>query len=216
MRTRTVVVGSGGHGREVLDVVEACNAVGGSPAYELMGVLDDSPSEPNLALLRDRGVKFLGSVDEWLAGAEFDVEYLIGIGSEAARRSVDARLSAAGLQAGVAVHPASVRGYGVELAPGCVVLAGAVLATNISLGRHTHLHRCATVGHDCVIGDFVTINPSATVSGDCVVEDDVMIGAGAVILQGLTVHRGAAVGGQACVVQDVPAGVTAKGVPAHR
>jgi UDP-3-O-[3-hydroxymyristoyl] glucosamine N-acyltransferase len=117
------------------------------------------------------------------------VRYVVGIGTAGARRAVDALMTAGGSS----VRPASTRDFDVRLAPGCVVLAGAVLAMNIGLGRHTHLHRCATVGHDSELGDYVTVNPSASVSGDCVVEDDVMIGVGAAVLQGLRVARSTAV-----------------------
>jgi sugar O-acyltransferase (sialic acid O-acetyltransferase NeuD family) len=213
MSVRVVVVGAGGHGREVLDVVDACNAV--DTAFDVMGVVDDAPSEVNLLRLKKRGSRFLGSVEEWTGRGEHEVRYLVGIGSPAARRALDSRFSEAGFEPAVAVHPAAVLGSGVSLAPGVVVLAGSVLATNITVGRHTHVHRCATVGHDCVIGRYVTVNPSASISGDCVVEDGVLVGVGASVLQGLTVGHDSTVAGAACVVNDVPADTTVKGVPAR-
>lgn len=213
MTSSVVVVGAGGHGREVLDVLDACN-VECPGTFEVLGVVDDAPSEVNLARLESRRCAYLGTLDEWVPTARRDVGYLVGVGTASARRSVDARMTAAGLEPASAVHPAAVLGHDVRLAPGSVVFAGAVLATNIALGRHTHLHRCATVGHDCTIGDYVTVNPSASISGDCHIEDDVMIGVGAAVLQTLTVHRGATVGGCACVVRDVPASTVVKGVPA--
>ena len=214
MSRALVVVGAGGHGRELLDVVEACAAA--SPgSVELVGVVDDAASEVNLARLAERGVPFLGDVDAWLASAGSGVRYLLGVGSGEVRRALDGRFTAAGLEPATAVHPAAVVGSEVLLAPGVVVLAGAVVATNTRLGRHTHVHRSANVGHDCVLGAFVTVNPSASVSGDCVVEDDVLVGVGASVLQGLTLRRGATVGGGACVVKDVPEKTVVKGVPAR-
>jgi sugar O-acyltransferase (sialic acid O-acetyltransferase NeuD family) len=215
VRRSVVVIGGGGHGREVLDVIDAHNAAGRLERLDVLGVVDDNPSEPTCARLKQRGVPLLGSLRQWLAEADTRVGYVIGIGDGATRRSIDRTMTRAGLEAVPLVHPASTAGFGVSLAPGAVVFAGAVLATNIQLGRHTHVHRCATVGHDCSLGDFVTVNPSAGVSGDCVVEDDVMIGVGAAVLQGLTVGRGATVGASACVVRDVGATLVVKGVPAR-
>ena len=214
MTRALVVVGAGGHGRELLDVVEA-GAAASPGSVELVGVVDDAPSEVNLARLAERGVPFLGDVDAWLASASPGVRYLLGVGSGDSRRALDERFTAAGLEPATAVHPAAVVGSEVLLAPGVVVLAGAVVATNTRVGRHTHVHRSANVGHDCVLGAYVTVNPSASISGDCVVEDDVLVGVGASVLQGLTLRRGATVGGGACVVKDVPEKTVVKGVPAR-
>jgi sugar O-acyltransferase (sialic acid O-acetyltransferase NeuD family) len=215
MNGPVVVVGAGGHGREVVDVLVACVSRTGRPVFNVVGVLDDDPSEVNLQRLKDRGLPWLGRVDTWTERGDQDVRFVLGIGSSAARRAVASRLIEAGFQPATAVHPTAVLGSRVALAPGVVVFAGAVVATNTALGRHTHIHRCATVGHDCVIGSWVTVNPSASISGDCVIEDDVMVGVSASVLQGLTVHEGAVVGGAACVVTDVPAHTTVKGVPAR-
>lgn len=214
MSRPVVVVGAGGHGREVLDVVEA-GAAASPGSVTLVGVLDDAPSEVNLARLAERGIPFLGAVDSWLAAASRGTRYLLGVGSGESRRALDERFTAAGLEAATAVHPSAVVGSQVRLAPGVVVLPGAMVATNTTVGRHTHLHRSANVGHDCVLGAYVTVNPSASVSGDCVVEDGVLVGVGASVLQGLALRQGATVGGGACVVQDVPEKTVVKGVPAR-
>lgn len=214
MSEPVVVVGAGGFGREVLDVIDACNAVS-TDRYDLVGVLDDAPSTENLALLAGRGAKFLGCLDSWLTVPDPRVGYLIGIGSPGVRREIDRRLRSAGLRPVTLVHPTVVTGHDVELAPGVVVCAGVVMTNNIRVGRHTHLNLCTTVGHDASIGDYVTVNPSVNVSGCCVIEDDVLLGVGSIVLQGLTVHRGATVGAAACAVRDVPAETVVKGVPAR-
>ena len=78
-RERVLVVGASGFGRETLDVLEAMIAAGSD--LEVVGVLDDNPSQINLDRLAARGVGYLGTVDGWLAGGERDVRFLIGIGN---------------------------------------------------------------------------------------------------------------------------------------
>lgn len=218
MAESLVVVGAGGFGREVLDVVDAVNAAAGTPTWSVAGVVDDRPNDANLAHLGTRGVGYLGTTDDLAgpeAGAGRPTHYVVGIGSPAVRRVIAERLDAAGLVPATLVHPSATHGFDVEVGPGSVLCAGVRLTTHIRLGRHVHLNLNATVGHDTTIGDYVSANPLSSISGDCVLEDEVLIGVAGVVLNGLRVGRGSVVGGSACVVRDVEPGVVVKGVPAR-
>ena len=208
-----VVIGGGGFGRETLDVVEAINrALPGS--YEVLGVVDDAPTERTRNLLEQRGVAWLGGVDAWLASDD-SAHYVIGIGSPATRHALASRLDAIGRQAATLVHPRAGIGSVGNIGEGTVICAGVEVSTNVTIGRHVHLNPAATIGHDSVLEGAVSINPAAVISGDVRVAERVLIGAGAVVLQGLTVGTDAVVGAAACVVRDVDPGSVLKGVPAR-
>lgn len=220
MSTRVVVVGAGGFGREVVDIIDAVNerarAEGGPPPWSLEGVVDDRPSAENLARLAERSIPHLGSSADFLSSAPREVAFVIGIGSPPVRRQLVSAFEAAGLSSPVLVDPTASIGSRVRLGEGTVVCAGVRVTTNITIGRHVHLNNNATVGHDTTIEDFVSLNPQAAVSGDCVIESGVLIGVGGVVLNQLRVGRGSVVGGAACVVRDVEPETTVVGVPARR
>jgi sugar O-acyltransferase (sialic acid O-acetyltransferase NeuD family) len=206
---RLVIVGAGGFGREVLDIVAAVNATG--PMFDFLGFVDDDENL-NVELLRRRGAALLGAVDA-LAG--IDARYVIGIGSPVARRSVDERIGAWRRLSLSITHPACTVASEVVIGPGAVLAAGARLSTNLQIGRHFHANPNATVGHDCVIGDWVTLSPGAHISGNVTLGDGVLIGTGATVIQGCSIGDWAVIGAGAVVVRDVEPGVTAAGVPAR-
>lgn len=209
-----VVVGAGGFGREVLDIVDAVNAVCDAPQFDLLGVVDDGPSATNLKLLERRAVPYLGTVQE-LTARPMPVSFVIGIAHPGHRRTIDARLTTAGHQAVNLQHPAASLGSAVSLGPGSIICAGARLTTNIALGRHVHVHVNATIGHDSALGDYASVYPQSAVSGNCSLANGTTIGANATVLQGLKVGVGAFVGAGAVVVTNVPRGAVVKGVPAR-
>lgn len=207
MTTPLVVVGAGGFGREVLDVIDAVNR--NAPTFHVVGVVDDALQSSEL--LKRRGVAHLGPVERL---RDVDAMFVVGIGDPHTRAVVADLAHAWGREAVTLVHPAATMGFDVSLGAGTVVTAGVRITTNVVIGRHVHLNLNATIGHDAILGNCVTINPGATISGKAVVEDEVTIGTNAAVIQGVHLGRGAIVGAGAAVVRDVPPGVTAVGVPA--
>jgi sugar O-acyltransferase (sialic acid O-acetyltransferase NeuD family) len=207
--TPIVIVGCGGFGREVHDIVDALASEG-----ELVGYVDDDPSPANVALVERRGARVLGGTS-WFASAPAGTRYVIGVGSGSVRRMIDERLSAAGFEAAVLVHPSATVGADVRLGPGTVVCAGARLTTNIEAGRHVHVNLNSTVGHDSRLGDYVTVNPLVAISGSVTLGDEVMMGTHSAILQGLSIGARSVAGAGACVVKDVPPDTVVKGIPAR-
>jgi sugar O-acyltransferase (sialic acid O-acetyltransferase NeuD family) len=214
MTTPLVVVGAGGFGREVLDVVESINSNATRPLFELLGVLDTSPSELNRTRLRARGVDYLGSEADWLASGNA-ASYVIAIGTPGTRAAVQSAFHEAGFSAATLIHPDAVLGSQLTIGDGSVICGGVQISTNVTLGRHVHVNPSATIGHDSIIENFVSVNPGAIVSGDVRVRRCSLVGAGAVVLQGLEVGPFATVGAAACVVNDVPPNSIVKGVPAR-
>lgn len=214
MTEQIVIVGAGGFGREALDVLDEVNRSSREPGYELLGVLDDRPSDLNLERLSARGVPWLGAVGSWLQQVQ-DARFVVAIGAPGVRKKVVGELVAAGLRPATLVHPRAMVGSAMTIGDGSVVCGGVHISTNVRIGAHVHLNPNATVGHDSELRDYASVNPGAIISGDVVVGEGALIGAGAVVLQGLTVGADGLVGASACVVRDVPTGATVKGVPAR-
>jgi sugar O-acyltransferase (sialic acid O-acetyltransferase NeuD family) len=202
-----VIIGAGGHGREVLDVVDAINTV--EPTFNVIGFLADRDGvhEP----LTRRPVRILGptSLLETL-----DADYIVAIGNPTARAEIDQRCMSMGLSTPVLIHPAASVGSDVHLGPGSVVMAGARITTNLVAGRSLQVNINATISHDARFGDYVTISPGCNISGNVGLGDSVYLGTGCVIIPGVRIGAKTIVGAGAVVTNDLPSDVTAVGVPA--
>lgn len=201
-----LIIGAGGYGREVCQVVEDLGA-----EWDVLGFLDDR-EELRGGTVRDLPV--LGGVE---AVAEHpEAALAVAVGSPAGRRAVVARLGdLPDERFPVLVHPRAWVGNRVAIGAGTVVLAGAAVSTDIRIGRFACLNKNCIVGHDAVLGDFSTVSPGASISGFVELGEGCDIGANSVVVQGHTVGAGTIVGAGAVVTADLPAGVTAVGVPAR-
>jgi sugar O-acyltransferase (sialic acid O-acetyltransferase NeuD family) len=205
--TRLVIIGAGGHGREILDVIEAINAV--KPVYEVIGFLDDDEgaNEP----LSRRSAARLGPTS---LIDSLDAVYVVAVGNPTARAEIDRRCMLNKRQSPVLIHPDATVGSDVHLGPGSVVMAGARITTNVVAGRHLHVNVNATISHDARFGDYVTISPGCHISGNVQLGDGVTLGTSCAIIQGIRIGPNTMVGAGAVVVRDLPGGITAVGVPA--
>ncbi len=207
-----VVIGSGGFGRDTLDIVEAVN--GDRPTYRLLGVVDDNPKPRHIRYLRDRGIIHLGTVADFLASG-LRAEYLIGVANPSVRWRTAAMLDEAGLSPATAIHPMAIIGSQVAIGAGTIICAGVQISANVELGRHVQLSPNSIIGYDAIIESFVTVNPGAIVSGDVTVETGALLGSGSIILEGCRVEYGAIAGAGTVVVNGVRPHAVVKGVPAR-
>lgn len=203
------IIGAGGFGREVVDVVLACNRE--HAAWRLIGVADDAPSSVNLARLEALDVPYLGGIED----LHQDADIAIGVGSPVARRRIAEVVRRRGHRCPPLVHPSATIGSQFVHGQGLIVLGGVSIGTNVSLGDHVHLNAHAVLGHDVQASDFVSINPNATVSGECTIKENTLLGAASTVLQRLAVGADVTIGAAACVTRSVPDGCTAVGVPAQ-
>jgi carbonic anhydrase/acetyltransferase-like protein (isoleucine patch superfamily) len=89
-----------------------------------------------------------------------------------------------------------------DIGEGSVVAPGAVI-TAATIGRHGLVNVGASLAHDVVAGDFVTVGPGARVGGAVRLGDGVFVGIGAVVIDRVTLAAGVVVGAGAVVVADI-------------
>lgn len=206
---KVVIIGTGGFGREVLDVLEAINQI--ETRYEILGFVTEPGFHKPGELINDQPV--LGYYD-WLEHNKDQVKAICGVGAPATRMRLIRQAEQMGVQFFSAIHPRAILTRWVKLGTGSIITAGCILTNNITIGEHVHLNLDCTVGHDVVIEDFVTVSPGVHVSGNVRLEEGSFIGTGANLIEGKTVGRWAVVGAGSVVVKDIPANSTAVGIPA--
>jgi sugar O-acyltransferase (sialic acid O-acetyltransferase NeuD family) len=203
-----VILGAGGMGQEVADIVRA-GATDGA-RFSLIGFIDDDSSLCGQEVL---GLPVLGGLS-WLSGHR--AALAMGVGAPAARRRAVLTAQSVGfVEAPALVHPAAYVGLGVELGEGTLVGAHATLTADVAVGRFGIVNVGATVSHNARLGDFATVAPGAHLAGHVHLGEGADVGIGASVTQGNTIGAWAIVGAGTVVIGDVEPDTTVVGCPAR-
>ncbi len=203
----TVIIGAGGHGKVVLDILRAMGTL------RPVGFVD---ADVSLAGSTIGGLPVLGPVNLLPKLKLQKVKAaIIAIGDNAIRRTYAARVLEHGFQLINAIHPSAVVSPSAKIGMNVVIAANVVICAEAEIADSVIVNTAAVVEHECVVGEGVHICPTAALAGRVTVESGAFIGIGAKVIQCRSIGADAIVGAGAVVITDVPAGATVVGVPAR-
>jgi sugar O-acyltransferase (sialic acid O-acetyltransferase NeuD family) len=201
--------GASGHAKVVIDILERVGR------YRVVGLYDDDPALQSGVFLR---YPLLGGRERLLesirkrtspAGA------IVTIGDNHARRRVAQWLQEQGCRLVNAQHPSSQIARDVDLGPGVVIAAGAVVNPATRVAEGAIVNTAASIDHDCSIEPYAHIAPGSRLCGGVHIGSGTLIGAGSVIIPGIRVGCDVVVGAGSVLIRNVPSNTKVAGCPAR-
>lgn len=205
------IYGASGFGREVLPLVRAeVGRVGGDSKIVF---IDDGQNDPEINSC------IVVNYEEFLSMEALSKSVIVAIANSKIREKIMVKINNDGIANFSVKAPNVVMMDEIEMGGGSILSPFVTLTSNITIGIAFHANIYSYVGHDCVVGDYVTFAPGVKCNGNVVIENHAYIGTGAIIKQGrpdkpLIIGEGAVVGMGAVVTKNVPAGETVIGNPA--
>ncbi|HEV2862301.1 MAG TPA: acetyltransferase [Pyrinomonadaceae bacterium] len=207
---RVVIVGAGGHAREVAEILSQRERERAGP--RLLGFVADDPENYPAEI---GGVPFLGDW-AWFDGADPEgLAVVCAVGLPQLRKYLVGRAAARGFRFASAVSPLAYVSPEAHLGEGVMVFPQAFVSAGSHLGDHAVVNVGASVSHDTGVGRYATLGPGVRVAGRVSVGEGSYLGIGASVIDRVSIGAWATVGGGACVTRDLPDNVTAVGVPAR-
>jgi sugar O-acyltransferase (sialic acid O-acetyltransferase NeuD family) len=207
MRKRLVIIGAGGLGRIVYDVMSKDATL--RDEIELAGFLD---TRADVAMPDGLDCPVLGSpLDYQVRSGDI---FIPAVGDPNLRAKLVTPLLEQGAEFYSYTRAASIAGR-VEIGRGTFLTPGAVISTDCRIGEFGYADTYTIVGHDVEIGAHCMIGAMTFIAGGVRVGDRVAINPRATIAKGVKIGDGATIGIGSVVVKDVPAGVTVFGNPAR-
>lgn len=205
---RIAIIGAGGHGRVVLDILLQ------NRANEVVGFLDGNRE---IHGRRVDGVSVLGATEDlprWAATLGIE-SVVIAVGDNGARRGLARQVDRLGIPLASAIHPSATLARNATLGRNVVVAAGVVVCAHCQIGDSVILNTGCIVDHQTMIGEGTHVCPGVRIAGRVVVEPGAFVGIGATVLPRVTIGYESVVGAGAVVTESIPPMTTCVGVPAR-
>jgi sugar O-acyltransferase (sialic acid O-acetyltransferase NeuD family) len=208
-RLRILILGAGGHGRVVLDILLA------ERKYAVAGFLDN---QRELHGRRVDGLVVLGGIDELaeIAREQGVHGVIVAIGDNGTRRGLARQAEQAGLELVNAIHPSAAMARSAMIGRNVVVAAGVVVCAHCQIGDSVILNTGCIIDHQTMIGEGAHVCPGVRIAGRVTVEPGAFLGIGATVIPKVVIGCEAVVGAGAVVIDNVPPMATVVGVPARR
>ena len=199
MITRLVIIGAGGHGRVVADIIDLLNNQNNIKKINIVGFLDDDIRLEGKIINK---IPVLGSIRK-LRDIEHD-EVVITIGDNALRKKLFIDILNQGSRFATICHPNSIISPNVEIGQGSQIIGGVVVNTGSRIGQNSIINTGCTIDHDNWVGDHVHIAPGVHLGGDVVIDDGTFIGMGAIVAPRCKIGKGCTIGAGSVVLRIFP------------
>ncbi|HEX5590257.1 MAG TPA: acetyltransferase [Candidatus Limnocylindrales bacterium] len=207
LNERVLIIGTGDHGRVILDLVRATGRFA-------VGMIEPSPQ---VRWPEVEGCPVLGTLDgpdAWRDAAR-GTGFVVALGDNAARAAAFDRGLELGLRPVAVVHPSAIVLGGARIEDGAQVCAAAIVGVGAVVGADAIVNTAASLDHDVIVERHAFVAPGARLAGRVVVEEGAFVGIGASVRQGIRIGRWSTVGAGAAVVDDVASSSLVVGVPAR-
>jgi len=179
---KVIIVGAGGHGAEINDYIAYNNRFPDNEKYEVVGFLDDDPSNYENYML---SAPLLGGIKDHQVRK--DCYYIIGIANLEYRKKFVVEFLEQGAEFIQLIHNSAYISASASIGDGAIIGPNANIGPNVSIGGYTLINSRCSLGHDTKVGEFNFISPNVCLSGFTEVGDENLFGINSATIPNISV-----------------------------
>ena len=198
-----IIVGSGGHARACIDVIEMQNN------YSIIGIIEKTETNK-----RNR-------LNYPIIGGDVDLPNLINscsnlflgfgfIKSSKNRSEYFVKAKRLNYNFSVIISPLSYISKTSSVNEGSIIMHHALINSYVTIGKNCIINSKALIEHDVVIGNDTHISTGSVINGSSKIGKECFIGSNSVVAEGIQIGDGSIVSAGAFVKEDIPPGTNYK------
>lgn len=193
------IYGAGGHAKVVAATARLLE-------YEIKGFCEDSPDRV--------GQPFFGSFIIPFSDIPIGGDIAVAFGNNIIRYQKIVALKKY-YHLPTLIHPSAQVAKEVQFGDGCFVAALSNIDPDCRIGDACIINKLSNVSHDAEIGAGTHVSVRVAIAGNVSIGKCCCIGIGSSIIERISIGDRVIVGAGAVVIRDLPASVTAVGIPAQ-
>jgi sugar O-acyltransferase (sialic acid O-acetyltransferase NeuD family) len=206
-RENILVIGTGGHARVLISLLEATRQ------YAIKGLLDPKPAVKPETIFNYPVLGSWNDLEKWRTkGLQYAA---VAVGNNKERLDIFKALRLCGFAIPVLIHPSATVDSHARLGEGSQICMRAVIGAGAEIQEGSIINTASLIDHETRIGPFAHVAPGCVIAGRVSVGEGVMIGIGTCVIDHIQIGGWATIGAGAVVISDIPAKVTAYGIPAR-
>jgi sugar O-acyltransferase (sialic acid O-acetyltransferase NeuD family) len=208
MKKKIAIVGAGGFGKEVKNLIDHINEK--FEEYQFIGYYDDSLENGTSV----NNYHVIGNVLD-INKFEGELFIVVAVADPSSKKLIIDSIKNKNINYPILIHPSvTIAADFVKIGKGTIICAGNYITVNVNIGEFVILNLCCTVGHDTNIDSYSSFMPSVNISGEVIINEGVYVGTGAKIINQIEIGEYTIVGAGAVVSKSLPNNCTAVGIPA--
>jgi sugar O-acyltransferase (sialic acid O-acetyltransferase NeuD family) len=202
------IIGAGGFGREIKQLIDEINLV--SETWRVVGFYDTRNKRGAMI----NGVEVLGGSDEVITSS--CQNFVLAIGNPGILKQLGTKLMSSNKKFPNLVHPLASLGSSRynKIGMGNIFTYGFHMTTNIIVGDFNIFNTRVTLGHDSEIGSYNVFLPNVQISGNVSVGDENIFGMNSSVLQKKKIGSRNKIGAHSFVATDIRSDQSVFGNPA--
>tara|TARA_B100000963_G_scaffold29270_1_gene21685 strand:- start:11873 stop:12532 length:660 start_codon:yes stop_codon:yes gene_type:complete len=198
------IIGSGGHSRPVLEVLNEKYSKADKKIYDLN--FKKNKKEKIL------GVKIVGSFDKYLKSKKKNT--YLAIGENKLRHKIYSIIKKQKIQTPNLISITSTISKYIKIGEANFINKKALIGTAVKIGNNNIINSGALIEHEATIGNSNHIAPKSIIGGRVKIGNNVLIGLGSKILPGIKICSDVVIGAGAVVTKNINKPQTYIGIPA--
>ena len=100
------------------------------------------------------------------------------------------------------IHPLIEKPKCLKIGRGNIILGNVHISFEVNINNFSTIGNFCDLGHNLVLGNYITMMPTVTVGGNCAIGEQTFIGSGANIQQGAKIGKNCIIGAKTLITEN--------------